>query len=168
MYRIDTEKEATRQVQTYLLELSYFYDELPHLTVDGIYGEETRRAVRAFQEKFGVPTTGEVDSPTFTLLFEEFTAARDERLGESELIPGVAFPLQMGDSGSHVSILQSAVDEVLGTHIPKDGFFGRATEDGIRTLQRRYSLPPDGRVSRLLWRRIAAQYKRLIQEKISL
>ena len=118
MYRIDTEKEATRQVQTYILELSHAFEELPHLTVDGIYGKETADAVRAFQNKWGLAVTGEVDDATFLLLFEQFSLARDERLGESELIPAVVFPLQMGSSGSHVRILQSTLDELLGARIP--------------------------------------------------
>lgn len=167
MYRIDTAKEATKQVQLYLLELSHLYRDLPHLTVDGIYGKETAEAVHAFQTKFGLSPTGEADAATFALLFEEFHAAREERVGESELIPAIAFPFQMGDSGSHVRILQSAVDEVLDAHIPKDGFFGRATEDAVRTLQRRYSLPPDGKVNRALWQRIAKEYRGRIEEKFS-
>lgn len=167
MYKIDAEREAIRQIQIYLLELSYFYGDLPHLTVDGIFGEETAEAVRAFQGKFGLTVTGEADPSTFALLFEEFEAAREERLGASQLIPAAAFPLRMGDSGSHVRILQSTLDEVLGTHIPKDGFFGRATEDGVRALQRRYLLPADGKVDRSLWQRIAANYRERIAEKFS-
>lgn len=164
MYRIDTEKEATRQVQTYLLELSHADGSLPRITVDGIYGKETAEAVRAFQGKWGLAVTGEVDDATFILLFEKFETAREERLGESELIPAIVFPLQIGDSGSHVRILQSTLDEVLGTHIPKDGFFGKATEDGVRTLQKRYGLPLNGTVTRSLWGRIAKDYRTQVKE----
>lgn len=167
MYRIDTKKEAVRQVQTYLLELSHAFEEIPHLTVDGIYGEETAEAVRALQGKWGLAVTGEVDDATFLLLFEQFALAREERLGESELIPAIVFPLQMGDSGSHVRILQSTLDEILGTRIPKDGFFGKATEDGIRSLQRRYGLRSDGIVDRGLWGRISQDYRSQVKGKFS-
>ena len=135
--------------------------------VDGIYGKKTAEAVSAFQEKYGLAATGEVDDATFHLLFEKFEEAREERTGESELIPAVVFPLQMGDSGSYVRILQSVLDELLGIHIPKDGFFGRATEDGIRALQRRYRLPGDGRVTRALWGRIVKEYRRLTEQNFS-
>ena len=167
MYRIDTKAEATRQVQTYLLELFYAEEDLLHVTVDGIYGKETADAVSAFQRKHGLAVTGEVDDATFLLLFEKFEEAREERTGESELIPAVVFPLQMGDSGSYVRILQSVLDELLGIHIPKDGFFGKATEDGIRALQRRYRLPIDGRVTRALWGRIAKEYRKLTEQFFS-
>ena len=167
MYRIDTEKEATRQVQTYLSELSHADKSLPRITVDGIYGKETAEAVRAFQGKWGLAVTGEVDDATFLLLFQKFEAAREERIGESELIPAIVFPLQMGDSGSHVRILQSTLDEILGTRIPKDGFFGKATEDGVRSLQRHYGLLSDGTVNRALWVRIAKDYRTRVKEKFS-
>ncbi len=168
MYRIDTKAEATRQVQTYLLELFYAEEDLLHVTVDGIYGKETADAVSAFQRKHGLAVTGEVDDATFLLLYESYEAAREERTGESELIPAVVFPLQMGDSGSYVRILQSVLDELLGIHIPKDGFFGKATEDGIRVLQKRYGMSGNGKVSRGLWRRIAKDYRALTEQNFSL
>ena len=33
--------------------------------VDGIYGENTQQAVRAFQRVFGLPVTGIIDYPTW-------------------------------------------------------------------------------------------------------
>ena len=39
-----------------------------HLTVDGIFGLNTERAVRAFQGQSGLETTGEVDSGTWSAL----------------------------------------------------------------------------------------------------
>ncbi len=167
MYRIDSKADANRQVQTYLLELAHAYSGLPKLTVDGIYGEETREAVRAFQRAFELPITGEVDDITFSRLYEEFAHAREERLAESELLPASVFPLQMGDSGSYVRILQSVIGEISGLHIPSDGFYGRATEDSVRAFQRRYQYTPDGTVSRRLWNRIAQEYRVITKQKNS-
>ena len=167
MYRIDDEKNANRQVQTYLRELSYAYGDLPQITVDGIYGEETKKAVHAFQNKFGLTATGEVDLATFNLLYEESVGAREERAGQSELLSASVFPLQKGDSGSEVRILQSVIGELLGLRIPFDGFYGRATEDGVRAFQRKYQYPPSGIVDRKLWNRIAKEYRLLTENKKS-
>lgn len=165
-YQIDITAEAIREVQRYLLELSYAHPEIPHVEIDGIYGTETADAVRAFQRLFILPVTGEADFPTFTLLYEKFLIARDERLGESEMIPAFAFPLHMGDSGSYVRILQSALDEILGAHIPADGFFGRTTEEGVKQLQGKAGLPQDGAVSRLFWRTVVREYREAVRKKI--
>ena len=70
-YRIDREEEAVAEVQRYLRAVSYRYKEVPHVGIDGIYGEETREAVRAFQEHFSLSQTGVVDDVTFLRLYRE-------------------------------------------------------------------------------------------------
>lgn len=40
----------------------------PELGVDGDYGPNTQKAVKAFQEQAGIPVTGEVDGPTWNAL----------------------------------------------------------------------------------------------------
>ena len=49
VYRIDRNEEAVREVQRYLRAVSYRHKEVPHIGIDGIFGEETREALRAFQ-----------------------------------------------------------------------------------------------------------------------
>ena len=166
MYRINEKSEAVREIQTYLRELSRRFDEIPVIHIDGIYGEETREAVRAFQKMAGIPETGDSDYETFTLLFRLYETVKNERIGESELIPAAAFPLRMGDSGSYVRILQSVLGEVLTLTLPADGFYGRTTEDAVRLAEGRYRVPLSGNVSRLLWQMLAADYRAAIAEKI--
>ena len=72
IYRIDREEEAIAEVQRYLRAVSYKHEEVPHVGIDGIYGEETARAVLAFQELFDLPATGRTDSETFALLYRGF------------------------------------------------------------------------------------------------
>ena len=72
VYRIDREEEATREVQRYLRAVSYRHASVPHIGIDGIYGEETRAALRAFQRHFSLPQTGEANAETFALLYREF------------------------------------------------------------------------------------------------
>lgn len=72
IYRIDRKEEATAEVQRYLRAISYAQKEVPHVGIDGIYGEETREAVRAFQTLFALPRTGIVDQETFYALYRNF------------------------------------------------------------------------------------------------
>ena len=72
IYRIDREEEAIREVQRYLRAVSYRHASIPHVGVDGIYGEQTREAVRAFQLLFSLDETGVVDMNTFSRLYREF------------------------------------------------------------------------------------------------
>ena len=57
--------EKVRQLQQQLARISKTYPAIPTVTVDGIYGNETRKAVEKFQEVFGLPVTGTVDYLTW-------------------------------------------------------------------------------------------------------
>ena len=165
MYRIDKKSDATREVQTYLRALEAQNGSIPKLAVDGVYGDETRASVRAFQKQMGLIETGEADKETFELLFAAYLATLEETSRESVLIPAKIFPLRMGDSGSYVHILQTVLNEILSSRIPTDGFFGRATENGVREAEERYGLSQRGSVSLLLWKRLAADYEESLLRK---
>lgn len=57
--------DAVRQLQEQLAEIAEVYYSIPGLAVDGIYGPQTAASVRAFQEKFDLPVTGQVDQATW-------------------------------------------------------------------------------------------------------
>lgn len=54
-----------RQLQEQLAEIADVYYSIPSLAVDGIYGPGTAASVTAFQEKFDLPVTGQVDQATW-------------------------------------------------------------------------------------------------------
>lgn len=57
--------DKVEQLQEQLNAIRQGYPALPSVTVDGIYGEGTQRAVRDFQRIFNLPVTGIVDYPTW-------------------------------------------------------------------------------------------------------
>lgn len=57
--------DKVEQLQEQLNAIRQGYPALPAVTVDGIYGEGTQRAVRDFQRIFNLPITGIVDYPTW-------------------------------------------------------------------------------------------------------
>ena len=54
-----------RQLQEQLDTVASIYSAIPRVTIDGIYGPGTQRAVEAFQSVFGLPVTGIVDFATW-------------------------------------------------------------------------------------------------------
>ena len=76
-YDISESSGAVRELQRYLLEISHAYDWLPHVAVDGIYGERTRACVRVVQLRYGLPPTGEADFETFTLIYDKYLEAKE-------------------------------------------------------------------------------------------
>ena len=74
-YNVEDRKTAVRQLQRLLLEISYSSDS-PSVSIDGIYGKRTRDAVRRFQSRCGLPTTGETDYETWCALLNEYKKAK--------------------------------------------------------------------------------------------
>lgn len=62
---IGSSGDKVEQLQEQLNAIRQGYPALPAVTVDGIYGEGTQRAVRDFQRIFSLPVTGIVDYPTW-------------------------------------------------------------------------------------------------------
>ena len=62
---IGSSGSKVRQLQEQLDAIATVYTAIPDVTVDGIYGPATARAVREFQSIFGMPQTGVVDFATW-------------------------------------------------------------------------------------------------------
>ncbi len=60
--------ESVAQIQTYLSFLSTTYPEIPRIAVTGVFGEETKNAVRIFQSIAGLNPDGIVGEETFNAI----------------------------------------------------------------------------------------------------
>ncbi|MFR6380636.1 MAG: peptidoglycan-binding domain-containing protein [Evtepia sp.] len=49
-----------------------FYLSIPSVTIDGVFGSETYRAVKALQADAGLEETGVVDEATWNVLLDRF------------------------------------------------------------------------------------------------
>lgn len=61
-----------RQLQEQLNTIGQVYSAIPSVVADGIFGERTANAVRAFQSVFGLPQTGIVNYQTWYKIQEIF------------------------------------------------------------------------------------------------
>ena len=72
----------------YLLSiLSQFYTTIPFVNIDGIYGEQTRQAVRALQQDAGLPQTGVVDFDTWEAIYDQFSGIETTTWRNPESFP---------------------------------------------------------------------------------
>lgn len=78
MYDI-TGPAPVRELQKYLLELSYATHGYPHLAIDGIFGRETREVLSLFQRRNRLPVTGVADRRTWEALYAAYLLARATR-----------------------------------------------------------------------------------------
>lgn len=69
---IGSSGQKVKQIQEQLNLIGEFYNAIPVLVVDGIYGERTAEAVKVFQRIFNLPQTGVVDFPTWYKISDQY------------------------------------------------------------------------------------------------
>ena len=159
MYRIEERENAIATIQRYLLIISQVDPMIPHLAVDGIYGEETSLAVIEYQKSRALAPSGVVDRVTFDLLFYEADEIMKNNGRRSSVLNEENFPLKLGDSGHDVNNLNNmlrtlSVDFLNIIALPYGSFFSKDTEDAVKTMQIIFRETPDGLVTLKLYDRL--------------
>lgn len=85
--QIGSTGEKVRQLQYMLSILAEYIPAVPPLSVDGIYGRNTRATVLAVQRRFGIPETGVVDAQTWDLIYDQFSGIETTTLRSTETFP---------------------------------------------------------------------------------
>ena len=163
--------DGVRVVQ-YLLSYVALFDSLvPPIAVDGIYGDKTAAAVRAFQGTVGLPETGVVDEATYSALYDTYrgyigSIPDSQFVGVARPYPG--FVITEGQSNEYVTALQQYLSVISETfpEVPSvavDGVFGPATREAVIAFQNRFGLTPDGNVGLGTWEAIASLYEDLVK-----
>lgn len=149
MYPVTDKKAAIREIQKYLLEISAIQPELPHLVIDGVYGDLTRQTVIKFQELNGLDPTGKVNYETFTLMYAQYTTAKKSRTEETELIDRDSFPFQSGDSGDDVAIINSILTSLRNYYpdigrVTSGNYYSRRSAYAVAYMQKIFGYPQTG------------------------
>ncbi len=79
--------EKVRLLQYMLSVLSTYIPSIPPLSVDGIYGQNTRAAVLAAQRRFGLPETGTVGAQTWDAIYDQYSGIENSNLRSTERFP---------------------------------------------------------------------------------
>lgn len=160
-------------VQASLNRIAQNYPAIPKISrVTGVFGEETQRAVRKFQQIFNLNPDGVVGKATWYELVYLYVAVTRlaELLSEGQEYYNVRFQfpgeeLQQGIRGGEVRILQYmlAILAEFNPEIPPltvDGDFGAATAQAVRDYQRLMGMEVTGRVNERTWESIYSNFVR--------
>lgn len=168
------ETQAIFNLQRYLRQLSRFDPDIPSVDEDGIFGEETRASLEAFQRRYGLPITGAADPETWARLFSEYLASVEERTRPLPVYVFPRFPAEYsigrGDENLLTGVVQLLLRDILTLYgqdaelLPIDGKFGELTEQAVKDFQTVQRLPPDGRVDRVTWNRLAQEGSKDVNE----
>ncbi|MCD6568687.1 peptidoglycan-binding protein [bacterium] len=145
---VKTLKLGMRDPEVYNLQkvLAQYPDIYPEGKISGYFDSATERAVKKFQRKYGIRTTGEVGPQTRAQLNELFGPKESEPFSYT-----FTKTLRRGMEGIEVINLQRAL-ALDATVKPKgsiSGYFGPATERAVKEFQKKYGIPATGEVGPL-------------------
>lgn len=163
-----TEPQAIMNVQRYLRQLSYTDSRIPTVPVDGVVGEDTRRAIAEFQRSVGLPVTGTADPETFRILYNTYLqdVAAQHVPEPVYLFPAypVNYTIGPGDTGVLIQVIQLLLRDLLLSYGQEtnnfrvDGAYDDSTAAAVRSFQTIHQLPRNGRVDRPTWNHLARNY----------
>ena len=159
---------AVRELQYYLYLLSLYYAELPSVKIDGVYGPDTTRAVRIWQELFNLSVDGITGPATWSSIYKNFSQQRSSgavRRASNYPYPGK--PLTVGSSGDAV-LYVSFLLAYVSYFYPKVQDFGLYSDydenaaASVCSFQVQFGLPVTGTVDRATWNALVDTYLSLM------
>lgn len=163
--------EKVFTLQYLLAVVSQFYPTIPMVQQDGIFGEETLEAVKAFQREAGLLEDGIVGDITWNKLYDTYKGVVDTTVSESDnfgpiLYPYGGTPLRLGSRGNDVRLLQVYINQFARNYgsvdlVPITGVFSEVTARGVRQVQAVLGLSVDGVVGEQTWNGIVSRLREI-------
>ena len=157
--------QPIRSLQQMLRVIAENDDRQPSVVPDGIYGNDTVRAVSALQRSAGLPVTGIADQDTWDAAVARYEIALIEQL-EAEPLRIILDPgqvIRQGESNPNLYIIQ-AILLVLSQQYPgitqpgMSGVLDLATADSISSFQQIKLIPVTGELDKHTWKALALHY----------
>ncbi len=161
------ERDAIRNLQTYLRQLAYHDPSIQFPPIDGIFESDTRQALLDFQASKGLPQTGIADQAVWELLYAAYRASLAQNSLPTKLDVFPSTPQNMeygpGAQGFPVASIQFLLRELernYGFLAPVEitGIYDAATTQAVMDFQKQNALQPSGLVDRVTWNALADQH----------
>ena len=162
---------GVRELQYLLSFVGNFVGTVPVIPVDGIFGPSTRAAVEAFQQAYGLPVTGVVETVTWNTLYNAYRgqyASLPANFFSGAVQPYPGTVLRIGSRGEDVRLIQEYLSDIARTYsaipaLTADGVFGSRTAEAVRAFQRLFGLEVTGSVGAATWQEIGDVYSDLTE-----
>ncbi len=152
--------EYVLYIQQALNVINNVFLTIDELDEDGIFGNDTARAVNSFAALFGYPQNGTVDRLLWGKINQIYTVVRRNCIfstGESEGARAYPNAVQsIGSQGESVRYIQQRLN-IIYTALPYigqlavDGLYGSATANSVSALQRVFGIEENGSVNESTW-----------------
>lgn len=162
---------AVANLQLFINYLATYYNTIPSVTVDGVFGTATQDAVYSVQRTFDLPITGVVDAATWEAIYRAYLGiigTVPTEFTEGVTLPYSGVPLRIGSERAEVRALQEYLNFISQYYpqIPSvsvTGYFGTQTQRAVRAFQRQFGIAELGVVGLLTWDAITGLYSDLYQ-----
>ncbi|MBR2370586.1 MAG: peptidoglycan-binding protein [Clostridia bacterium] len=160
---------GVRNLQYYISYVAGYYDSIPPVSIDGVFGEQTVNAVKDVQSTFGLAVDGIVGEATWDALYRAYRGIIDtvpSKFTEGVAIPFPGVVLRLGAESEDVRIVQEYLNFISQTYtqipgVTPTGYFGNMTRESVLAFQRVFGLDVTGVVGAITWSAIAAVYEDL-------
>jgi peptidoglycan hydrolase-like protein with peptidoglycan-binding domain len=138
-----------RELQSRLDQIEWYSPD-----ISGDYDKVTRTAVRGFQAKRGLRTTGRVDTQTWDRLLA-MTRMPTYNEMHNILVPGPTI-IGPGDKGRDVRELQARLKQIAWMSGDVTPSYGPETTEAVKGFQEKREIPVTGEVDQRTWNRLLA------------
>ena len=164
--RLGSTGRAVKEIQYYLYLLSAYFPEIPQIAYDGIFGAATEKAVRAYQQLFGLTVDGIVGRATWDSIYQRFTTLRnvDGPMLNLRVLAYPGYDLKEGSQGEIVKFVQfmlAFIGVFYDGILPIDSLtdvYGPETAASVRSFQREFDLPQTGVMDETTWNTMVIIY----------
>ena len=163
--KLGSKGDAVKVLQYFLNCIALFYDNIPPIKIDGIFGNSTKNAVEAFQQKFGLGVDGIVGKNTWRKLYEIYKTI-EPYIISAPSTPYPGYIIAEGSRGNDVKTIQTWLSAISKKYpsipaVNADGIFGPLTTASVIAFQAEFNLVPDGLVGKLTLDKLYTVYSNL-------
>lgn len=157
MAYIDSQKrQHINEIQTYLHAISFMNGNIPRVTPNGMFNNETIIAVRAFQREYNLKETGNIDPVTWNKIVSVYRSYININPIPYNAFPSERYIARIGDSGQIIYILQAMLVDISNNYdnapnISVTGEYDKATSDMVKFFQKKTGLSQSGNVDSITW-----------------
>ena len=149
LYMAGDAGDGVRDLQARLKQLQWYAPE-----ITGEFDSVTYEAVSGFQDKRGLPTTGEVDQATWDRLVSMTRQPTDDEM-HNRLTAGPTI-IGPGSSADRVRELQARLKQIGWFDGDVTGTYGSVTSTAVAGFQTKRGITSTGEVDQLTWDRLVA------------
>lgn len=165
LYTEAQKQEHIEEILGLLYQIALRDSRIPIVLPSKVFNEDAALAVRAYQDAYGLPVTGEIDDVTWNSIVETYHRLMDEAV-PLVLFPAGQFALQPGSGGDLVKLVQVLLNFAANRFdnlrsVEVNGQYDEPTTEAVRQFQEIASLPQTGVMDRETWNRLAALINRV-------